>query len=193
MSYNHKGLSSQLYRIFDLTKNISATTRDIVKNEQSRRLFKWEVVGAAAYAIPIAIRSITKQAYIGLPTIESYNVFGMLTPTNLVEKAIINSLYPGGAGAVAGEILIPKILRRELGSMGLHLTRMVGAGLQTLGHTLIQYYLNNQRFLWPHGEPPETSGIYPFNFLWAVGVAACVPYFVGRIDDWRKNRNKEKN
>ena len=72
---------------------------------RSRRFWVWQIGGAVIYAIPAAIRLATGSIH--LPILSMFMVPWVTpyVPGNIVEKVLVNAFFPGGAGAVAGEIL----------------------------------------------------------------------------------------
>ena len=72
---------------------------------RSRRFWMWQLGGALIYSIPASIRLATGNIH--LPILSMFMVPWVTpyVPGNIVEKVLVNAFFPGGAGAVAGEIL----------------------------------------------------------------------------------------
>ena len=56
---------------------------------------------------------------------------GYYIPGNLVEKIIVNAFFPGGAGAIAGEIFFSSAKGETLEGKEKYVARLKGALLQT--------------------------------------------------------------
>src|SRR4030042_2944924 len=110
----------------------------IANTLKSERFWKWEIGGAILYGIPAAIRFITKS-----PTIPILNLPGFwidhYIPGNLVEKILINAFFPGGAGGVAGELLVSNYKGEEAKGKKKYLARLGGALLQTAAWSAFQF------------------------------------------------------
>ena len=80
-------------------KAISSTLRN-------RRFWVWQLGGALIYATPAAIRLATGSIH--LPILSMFMPWWVtpFVPGNIVEKVLVNAFFPGGAGAIAGEILL---------------------------------------------------------------------------------------
>ena len=93
---------------------------------------------------------------------------GHFIPGNLVEKILVNAFFPGGAGAVAGEIFFaskngPLTTRAQK-----YEARLIGALVATSAWSLFQLWGNMQNIAgsWG-GNLFEYPFVYPLNFLLA--------------------------
>jgi hypothetical protein len=93
---------------------------------------------------------------------------GFFVPGNLVEKILVNAFFPGGAGAVAGEIFFSNTMNKNLEGREKYVARLKGALLQTTLWSLFQLSggLLNIAGSWG-GNLFEYPTVYPLNFLLA--------------------------
>ena len=135
---------------------------------RSRRFWLWGLCGVAIYAIPAAIRIATGNVILPVLSLAATPWIGMYVPANLVEKILVNAFFPGGAGAVAGEIFFsntnPTVpTRREK-----YLYRLSGALLAVTLWSLIQLSggLLDISGSWG-GNLFEYPSVFPLNYLLA--------------------------
>ena len=128
----------------------------------------WQIVGAIIYGIPVAIRFATGSVYLPLLSLLEIRWIDHYVPGNLVEKILVSAFFPGGAGAVAGEILssnrggFPVLGRRK------YLARFGGAMVQTAAWSVFQFWGNLQNITGPYGGNIfEYPMVFPLNFLLA--------------------------
>ena len=134
---------------------------------RSKRFWLWEVAGAIIYAIPVAIRFFTKNVTIPILDFPGFWVDHYI-PGNLLEKILVNSFFPGGAGGVAGEILARNYKCEEVKGKKKYLARLGGALLQTAVWSAFQFWGNMQNITGPYGGNVfEYPMVYPLNFLLA--------------------------
>jgi hypothetical protein len=139
---------------------------------KSRRFWLWQISGAIIYAVPVAIRFITKSAYIPILSFPGFWV-GHYIPGNLVEKILVNALFPGGAGGVAGEVLVSNYREEAVTGKAKYLSRLGGAMLQTAVWSAFQFWGNSLMILGPWSPGGEWGNIfeywtvYPLNFALA--------------------------
>jgi len=168
---NFKNLLKELYNI-KFSQGIKETIKNI-------RVWVWLGFGCGVYGIPAGYRYITTNDLLPyLPIIESPSEY---IPSNLIEKLIVNSITPGGVGAVVGETFIEKSKGINLSGTKKYLARVFGsvattsvwAGIQYLGYTICDIL----KYEWPSGGNPfEPPNIYPFNVLLALTLAPLSPY-----------------
>jgi hypothetical protein len=92
----------------------------------------------------------------------------MFIPGNLVEKIFVNAFFPGGAGAVAGEIFFTNAKSKMLLGREKYAARLYGALLAVTVWTLIQLSGSVLRIAGPWGGNLfEYPTVYPINFLLA--------------------------
>jgi hypothetical protein len=105
----------------------------------------------------------------------------LIIPPNLVEKFSVNLFFPGGAGSVAGEVLVSKYKNKELKESSKYLARALGSYLQYGLWTTFQYFGHLTKTIGPHGENIfEGPEVYPFNFLLAT-ISILTPDIVGYV------------
>ena len=153
------------------------------KTLKSRRFWKWELGSMALYALPVAIRTVTRNPVIPIldPSFASPSPY---IPGNPLEKILVNAFFPGGAGGVGGEIFYENYASKEPTRKQKYLSRLTGALAQAGVFTLLQYAGNTQNIIGTHGqnifEPPE---LYPFNFL-----LATLSIFTPNVVDYVKSK-----
>jgi hypothetical protein len=159
-------------------------------------VLKWELGSTALYATPATIRFITKNPVIPVLNFPGSSPSPYLPP-NLVEKLVVNSFFPGGAGGVAGEIFFSKYMNKPLHGKAKYLSRLTGSLTQYVGWTSIQYLGYLQNIIGPHGEnifePPEIT--LGFNLLMAAAsiftpdVLKYIKSKLVKYLNWRNERN----
>lgn len=142
--------------------------RAISSTLRSRRFWVWQVGGVIIYAVPVLIRLATGNvllpglSLLAVPWIDHY------VPGNLVEKVLVNAFFPGGAGAVAGEILYKNAHGETFTRKQKYLARLSGALLWTVGWSLFQLWGNMQNIMGSYGGNLfEYPMVFPLNFLLA--------------------------
>ena len=144
-----------------LRRAIGATLR-------SKRFWVWQLGGAIIYGIPVAIRFATGSVYLPILSLLETPWIDHYVPGNLVEKILVGAFFPGGAGAVTGEILVSN--RTGIGVKGRkkYFIRLGGALAQTAAWTAFQFWGNLQNITGPYGGNIfEYPMVYPLNFLLA--------------------------
>src|SRR3990170_2593643 len=140
----------------------------IASTLRSRRFWVWQVAGAVIYGIPAAIRFATGSVYLPVlswfatPWIDHY------VPGNLVEKILVQAFFPGGAGAVAGEVLVVNRDGKALVGRRKYVARLAGALLWTSAWSLFQLWGNMQNIFVvgsDQGNLFEYPMVFPLNFL----------------------------
>ena len=133
---------------------------------KSRRFWVWQICGAIIYAVPVIIRLATGDvilpvlSWFATPWIDHY------VPGNLVEKILVNAFFPGGAGAVAGEIYYRNIHGEILTRKQKYLSRLGGALLWTALWSIFQLWGNLQNIMGSYGGNLfEYPMVFPLNFL----------------------------
>lgn len=136
---------------------------------RSKRFWTWQICGAFIYAVPVLIRVITGNVLLPILSLLETPWVDHYIPGNLVEKILVNAFFPGGAGAVAGEIFLQNAYskqvvtrRRKYGY------RLAGALLWTTAWSLFQFWGNMQGIVGSYGGNLfEYPMVYPLNFLLA--------------------------
>jgi hypothetical protein len=133
---------------------------------RSRRFWVWQIAGAVIYAIPVVVRFATSSnvlPILGLletPWIDHY------VPGNLVEKILVGAFFPGGAGAVAGEIFFSNRNSTAVEGRNKFCARLGGALAWAAAWTIFQLWGNLQNITGPYGGNIfEYPMVYPLNLL----------------------------
>jgi len=102
-------------------------------------------------------------------------------PGNIVEKVLVNAFFPGGAGAVAGEILYSKVHSESFTRRQKYLARLGGAWLWTAGWSLFQFWGYMQNVTGSYGGNLfESPLVFPLDFLLAT-LSILTPDVVGYL------------
>jgi hypothetical protein len=148
---------------------------------KSRRFWIWQLGSVFIYAIPATIRIATGNIH--LPILSMFMVPWVTpyVPGNIVEKVLVNAFFPGGAGAVAGEILYSKVHSENLSGRQKYLARLGGALLWTMVWSMFQLwgYLQNVTGSYG-GNLFESPLVFPLNFLLA-SLSIFTPSIVGLL------------
>ncbi len=159
---------------------------------RSKRFWLWQIAGIVIYLIPVAVRFATKSVAIPILNFPGFWI-GHFIPGNFLEKFLVNSFFPGGAGAIAGEIFFSTYLGKADDGLSKHLYRLMGAllavsawsGLQLMGYSL--------SFMGPYGSNIfEHAIVFPINFLLAM-LSIFTPDVVNFIGSKTKNMILPKN
>jgi hypothetical protein len=148
---------------------------------RSRRFWVWQVAGAIIYALPAIIRVTTGNVLLPILSLFATPWIGHYVPGNLVEKILVNAFFPGGAGAVAGEIFYTQLHGTEFSRRQKYLARLGGAMVWVTAWSLFQFWGNMQNIAgsWG-GNLFEYPMVYPLNFLLAA-LSIFTPTVLGFI------------
>jgi hypothetical protein len=154
----------------------------IVRTLRSKRFWIWQIAGAFIYAVPVIIRLATGNVVLPLlglletPWVDHY------VPGNLVEKILVNAFFPGGVGAVAGEVFFYYAKSgRAISRRQKYGHRLAGALLWTTAWSLFQLWGNMQNIWGSYGGNLfEYPMVYPLNFLLA-SLSIFTPTVIGCI------------
>ena len=151
---------------------------------RSRRFWVWGICGVVIYAIPAAIRIATGDVNLPVLSLVSTPWIGMFVPANLVEKILVNAFFPGGAGAIAGEVFFSNVKSRTLVGRGMYVARLYGALLAVTVWSLIQLSggIIGIAGSWG-GNLFEYPSVFPLNFL-----LASLSIFTPTVLGFFKNR-----
>jgi hypothetical protein len=147
--------------------------RAIVVTLRSRRFWLWEVGCAIIYGIPAAVRFVTGNVQLPILSLLEVPVVDHYVPANLVEKILVNAFFPGGAGGVAGELLVDSYKGEVVKGKAKYLSRLGGALLQTAVWSAFQYWGYSLMILGPWsigagwGNVFEYWTVFPLNFTLA--------------------------
>jgi hypothetical protein len=134
---------------------------------RSRRFWVWQIGGALIYAVPATIRLATGNVH--LPILSAFMPpwTTPFVPRNIVEKVLVNAFFPGGAGAVAGEVFW-RSKNQPLSRRQKYLARLGGAWIQTALWSLFQFigYIQNINGSYG-GNLFEDPYVFPLNFTLA--------------------------
>jgi hypothetical protein len=148
---------------------------------RSRRFWLWQIAGVIIYAIPAMIRLATGNVFLPVLSLVNTPWVGHFIPGNLVEKILVNAFFPGGAGAIAGEIFFKATQGPATARSQKYRARLIGAMVQTSAWSLFQLWGNMQNIAgsWG-GNLFEYPFVYPLNFLIAA-FSIFTPDVVGFI------------
>jgi len=135
---------------------------------RSRRFWVWGICGAVIYAVPAAIRIATGNVNLPVLSLVSTPWIGMFVPANLIEKILVNAFFPGGAGAVAGEVFFSSAKSKTLVRREKYVARLYGALVAVAVWSLIQLSggILGIAGSWG-GDLFEYPSVFPLNFLLA--------------------------
>ncbi|MGE5574909.1 MAG: hypothetical protein ACM3UL_02125 [Ignavibacteria bacterium] len=162
------------------------SSRALASTLRSRRFWLWQIGGALIYSVPATIRLATGNIH--LPILSAFMPPWRtpFVPGNIVEKVLVNAFFPGGAGAVAGEVFHTKHTSHQLSRKQKYLARLGGALIETSVWSLIQFvgYVQNINGSYG-GNLFESPYVFPLNFTFAA-LAIFTPDVIGFL------RNKLK-
>ncbi len=137
---------------------------------RSRRLWVWQLFGAFIYLIPVLIRYGTGDVVIPILNFPGYWI-GHIIPGNMLEKVLVNAFFPGGAGAVAGEILTVNLVGGAVFGRRKYMSRLSGALGQTTLWSAFQFLGYMLMISGPSGASGsnlfESIYVFPINFVLA--------------------------
>ena len=139
---------------------------------RSKRFWIWQLWGIIIYGIPVAIRFATGSVEIPFLNFPGFWI-GHYIPGNILEKILVNSFFPGGAGGVAGELFVSNYKEKAVGGKSKYLSRLGGALLQTGLWSAFQLWGFSLMILGPWSIGGEWGNIFehylvfPFNFTLA--------------------------
>ena len=135
---------------------------------RSRRFWRWQLAGALIYALPAAVRYATGNVVIPILNWPGFWI-GMFIPGNLLEKMLVNAFFPGGAGAVTGEVFYSNYRGDVLPVRTKYLARLGGAMLQTAVWSAFQFAGYFLLIEGPGGSFNlfESAYVFPLNFTLA--------------------------
>lgn len=156
----------------------------IASTLRSKRFWVWQIGGAIIYAIPVAIRLATGNVILPILSLLATPWIGHYVPGNLVEKILVNAFFPGGAGAIAGEVFYTNKHGKTFTRKQKYFARLGGAMLWVTAWTIFQYLGNMQNIIGTYGSNLfEYPSVYPLNF----GLAA-LSIFTPDVVGFLKNK-----
>jgi len=133
---------------------------------RSRRFWVWQIAGAIIYAVPVGVRFVTGSNVLPILSLLATPWIDHYVPGNLVEKILVGAFFPGGAGAVAGEVFVINRSEVTLEGRRKYLARLGGALAWTGAWSLFQLWGNLQNIQGPYGGNVfEYWMVFPLNFL----------------------------
>ena len=160
---------------------------------KSRSLWVWEICGAIIYAVPVAIRLATGSVILPVLSLVATPWVGYYIPPNIVEKILVNAFFPGGAGAVAGEIFFSSAKSKVLVGREKYVARLYGAWSETAVWSLIQLMGGLLYIAGPWGGNLfEYPTVYPLNFLLA-SLSIFTPTVIGFLKNKIANAYHRSN
>jgi hypothetical protein len=142
--------------------------RAIAKTLKNKRFWLWQIGGAIIYSIPVAIRFATGSVYLPILSLLETPWIDHYVPGNLVEKMLVSAFFPGGAGAVTGEVFVSKRSGIAVKGRKKYIIRLGGSLAQTAAWTALQFWGNLQNITGSYGGNIfEYPMVYPLNFLLA--------------------------
>jgi hypothetical protein len=138
---------------------------------RSRRFWVWQIAGVVIYGVPAAIRFATGSVAIPILNFPGFWI-GHYIPGNMLEKILVNAFFPGGAGAVAGEVFVSNYNSDAIQGKTKYLSRLGGALLQTGFWSAFQIWGFSLMLIGPWGRGEfgnifEHWTVFPFNFTLA--------------------------
>ncbi len=145
---------------------------------KSRRFWLWQAGGVAIYLVPVAIRFATGSVAIPILNWPGFWI-GHFIPGNFLEKLLVNAFFPGGAGAIAGEVFFGNYRGVDSSVKTLHLRRLAGAMLWTVLWSAFQFVGYSLSINGPYESNLfEYAGVFPINFTLAA-VSIFTPDVLG--------------
>jgi hypothetical protein len=147
---------------------------------KSKRFWLWQAAGIIIYAIPVAVRFATKSVAIPILNFPGFWI-GDFIPGNFLEKLLVNSFFPGGAGGVAGEEFFNNYRGFAAKGKAKYLHRLAGAIAQTAVWSAFQFVGYSLSINGPYGSNLfEYAGVIPINFILAA-LSVFTPDVVGFV------------
>jgi hypothetical protein len=149
---------------------------------RSKRFWIWQICGAFIYAVPVLIRVATGNVVLPVLSLLETPWVDHYIPGNLVEKILVNAFFPGGAGAIAGEIFFRNAYaNRAVSRRRRYGYRLAGALVWVTAWSLFQLWGNLQGIVGSYGGNLfEYPMVYPLNFLLA-SLSIFTPDIIGYL------------
>jgi hypothetical protein len=156
---------------------------------RSRRFWLWQSAGVIIYALPVAYRFATKSVAIPILNFPGFWI-GDYIPGNFLEKLLVNSFFPGGAGGVAGEVFFGEYSGAPATRRSKYVRRLAGAFLETGAWSAFQFIGYSLVIRGPYGSNIfEYAGVFPINFTLAA-ISVFTPDLVGFVKAQLKRSKK---
>jgi len=147
---------------------------------RSRRFWLWQIAGVIIYALPAAYRFATKSVAIPFLNFPGFWI-GDYIPGNFLEKLLVNSFFPGGAGGIAGEVFFSEYSGVPVTRRKKYVRRLSGAFVETGVWSAFQFIGYSMVIMGPYGRNLfEYAGVFPINFTLAA-LSIFTPDLVGFV------------
>jgi hypothetical protein len=134
---------------------------------KNRRFWLWQMGGAIIYSLPALYRFTTGSMAIPILNFPGFWI-GHFVPGNFLEKLLVNAFFPGGAGAVAGEVFFGYKDGWSENRRTKYSRRLAGAFLETAAWSAFQFVGYSLLIMGPYGSNIfEHSIVFPINFMLA--------------------------
>jgi len=158
------------------------------KTLHSKRFWLWQVSGAVIYALPAVIRLTTGSVVLPILGLLEIPWVDHWIPGNLIEKILVNSFFPGGAGAVAGEIFFNnRNTWRSISRWRKYGYRLIGALAWVTVWSIFQLFGFMANIIGSYGGNIfEYPGVYPLNYLLAslsIFTPTIISYIGNKLSD----------
>ncbi len=134
---------------------------------KDKRFWTWMIAGCIIYLIPAATRYATGNIIIPFLNWPGYWIDHFI-PGNLSEKILVNAFFPGGAGAIAGEVFAGYYLKQAMTTKNKYLARLAGAIVFVSAWSLFQlwgYSLSIYMSFSPASNLFESYFVFPINYI----------------------------
>ena len=153
---------------------------------RSKRFWLWQISGGVIYALPAVIRLTTGSVVLPILGLLEIPWVDHWIPGNLIEKILVNSFFPGGAGAVAGEIFFTKRnVGRLISRRRKYGYRLIGALTWVTLWSIFQLFGFMANIIGSYGGNIfEYPGVYPLNYLLAslsIFTSTIISYIAGKL------------
>lgn len=150
----------------------------VVATLKGRRFWFWQTGGLIIYALPVLYRFTTGNMAIPILNFPGFWI-GHFIPGNFLEKLLVNAFFPGGAGAITGEIFFAYKDGAAENRRSKYSRRLAGALLQTVAWSAFQFAGYLLMIMGPYGSNIfEHSVVFPINFTLAA-LSVFTPDVVG--------------
>ncbi len=137
---------------------------------RSKRFWSWTLAGVIIYLIPATIRYATGSIIIPFLNWPGFWIDHFI-PGNLSEKILVNAFFPGGAGAIAGEVFAGYYLQQSMPAKTKYAARLGGALLFVSLWSAFQYWgyygLSIYMPFSPSSNLFESYFVFPINYVLA--------------------------
>jgi hypothetical protein len=134
---------------------------------KNKRFWRWMIAGIIIYLIPATIRYATGSIVIPFLNWPGFWIDHFI-PGNLSEKILVNAFFPGGAGAVAGEVFAGYYLAQAVSTQMRYYARLSGAILFVSVWSLFQlwgYSMSIYMSFSPASNLFESYFVFPINYI----------------------------